>query len=114
LRSLFGFFSSASSALRWLAASSSAFFDSVSSAFRRLSEELEGAIAAAKAAGVEAIMTLLRPFFFQRKLIADLALKHKLPLAMSESLTDDAGALLQVDPDVHGCAARSATYSIIS
>ena len=42
------------------------------------------------------------------------ALKHKLPLAMSESLAGDAGARLQVDPDVHGCAARSATYSIMS
>jgi putative tryptophan/tyrosine transport system substrate-binding protein len=74
-------------------------------------EELEGAIAAAKAAGAEAIMTLQGPlFFFQRKLIADLALKHKLPLAMSETLAGDAGALLQVNPDVPGCAARSATH----
>jgi putative tryptophan/tyrosine transport system substrate-binding protein len=56
-------------------------------------------------------MTLQGPFFFfQRKLIADLALKQKLPLAMSEALAGDAGALLQVNPDVPGCAARSATY----
>ena len=73
-------------------------------------EELEGAIAAAQAAGAEAIMTLQGPFFFQRKLIADLALKHKLPLAMSEALAGDAGALLQVNPDVPGCAARAAAY----
>jgi hypothetical protein len=47
-----------------------------------------------KAAGAEAIMTLQGPFFFfQRKLIADLALKHQLPLAMSEALAGDAGAL---------------------
>jgi len=74
-------------------------------------EELDGAIATGKAAGAEAIMTLQGPFFFfQRKLIADLALKHQLPLAMSEALAGDAGALLQVNPDVPGCAARSATY----
>jgi ABC-type uncharacterized transport system substrate-binding protein len=74
-------------------------------------EELDGAIATGKAAGAETIMTLQGPFFFfQRKLIADLALKHQLPLAMSEALAGDAGALLQVNPDVPGCAARSATY----
>jgi putative tryptophan/tyrosine transport system substrate-binding protein len=74
-------------------------------------DEVEGAIAAAKGAGAEAIMTLQGPFFFfQRKLIAELALKHKMPLAMSEALAGDAGALLQVNPDVPGCAARSATY----
>ncbi len=73
--------------------------------------ELDGAIAAAKAAGAQAIMTLQGPFFFfQRKLISDLALKHRLPLAMSEALAGEAGALLQVNPDVPGCAARSATY----
>ena len=33
-----------------------------------------------------------------------------MPLAMSEALASDAGALLQVNPDVPGCAARSATY----
>jgi hypothetical protein len=48
-------------------------------------------------------MTLQGPFFFfQRKLIADLALKQKLPLVMSEALAGDAGALLQVNPDVPG------------
>jgi putative ABC transport system substrate-binding protein len=74
-------------------------------------DEIEGAITAAKSAGAEAIMTLQGPFFFfQRKLIADLALKHKMPLAISEALGGDAGALLQVNPDVPGCAARSATY----
>ena len=41
--------------------------------------------------------------------IADLALKHKMPLAMSEALAGDVGALLQVNPDVPGCAARSAS-----
>jgi hypothetical protein len=46
-------------------------------------------------------MTLQEPFsfFFQRKLIADLALKHKLPFAMSEAPAGDAGVLLQVNPD---------------
>jgi putative ABC transport system substrate-binding protein len=74
-------------------------------------EKRKGAIAAAKAAGTEAIKSFQGPFFFfQRKLIADLALKHRLPLAISEALAGDAGAPLQVNPMSPGCAARSATY----
>jgi hypothetical protein len=39
-------------------------------------------------------------FFFQRKLLADLCLKHKIPLAMGEALSGEAGALF-LDAD-HG------------
>jgi putative ABC transport system substrate-binding protein len=74
-------------------------------------EELEGAMAAAKQAGANAVMTLQGPFFFlQRKAVADLAAQHKLPLAMGEPLSAEAGALLQVNPDVPECAARAAAF----
>lgn len=74
-------------------------------------DEVESAMAAAKAANLDAVMTLQGPFFFfQRKLLAESALKNAIPLAISEALGADAGALLQVNADVPGCAARSATY----
>ena len=39
-----------------------------------------------------------------------MSLKHRIPLAMSEALSGEAGALLQVNPDVPGCAERSASF----
>ena len=74
-------------------------------------DELEAAIVSAKQNGADAVTSLQGPFFFfQRKLLADLCLKHKIPLAMSEALSGEAGALLQVNPDVPGCAKRSASF----
>jgi putative ABC transport system substrate-binding protein len=74
-------------------------------------DDLEGAIASGKQEGADAIATLQGPFFFfQRKLLAELALKHKTPLAMSEALSAEAGAMLQVNPNVPGCANRSAIF----
>jgi putative ABC transport system substrate-binding protein len=74
-------------------------------------DELDTAIASARKGGAEAVMTLQGPFFFfQRRTVAELAARHKLPLAMGEALSADAGALLQVNPDVAGCAERSASY----
>jgi putative ABC transport system substrate-binding protein len=74
-------------------------------------DELEAAIANAKQNGADAITSLQGPFFFfQRKLLADLSLKHRISLAMSEALSGEAGALLQVNPDVPGCAERSASF----
>ena len=74
-------------------------------------DELEAAIVNAKQNGADAVTSLQGPFFFfQRKLLADLCLKHKIPLAMSEALSGEAGALLQVNPDVPGCAKRSASF----
>ncbi len=74
-------------------------------------DELEAAIVNAKQNGADAVTSLQGPFFFfQRKLLADLSLKHRIPLAMSEALSGDAGALLQVNPDVPGCAERSASF----
>jgi putative ABC transport system substrate-binding protein len=73
--------------------------------------ELEAAIVKAKQNGADAVTSLQGPFFFfQRKLLAGLCLKHKIPLAMSEALSGEAGALLQVNPDVPGCAKRSASF----
>jgi putative ABC transport system substrate-binding protein len=74
-------------------------------------DDLEPAIVDAKRDGADAVTSLQGPFFFfQRKLLADLSLKHKIPLAMSEALAGEAGALLQVNPDVPGCAERSASF----
>jgi putative tryptophan/tyrosine transport system substrate-binding protein len=74
-------------------------------------DELEAAVINAKQHGADAVTSLQGPFFFfQRKLLADLCLKHKIPLAMSEALSCEAGALLQVNPDVPGCAKRSASF----
>ncbi|MCC8965617.1 ABC transporter substrate-binding protein [Bradyrhizobium sp. Pear76] len=74
-------------------------------------DDLEPAIVDAKRNGADAVTSLQGPFFFfQRKLLADLSLKHKIPLAMSEALAAEAGALLQVNPDVPGCAERSANF----
>jgi putative ABC transport system substrate-binding protein len=74
-------------------------------------DDLEPAIVNAKRDGVDALTSLQGPFFFfQRKLLADLSLKHMIPLAMSEALAGEAGALLQVNPDVPGCAKRSASF----
>ena len=75
------------------------------------SEDLEGAIVAAKANGAQAISSLQGPFFFfQRKLLGALCEKHKIPLAMSEPLSAEEGALLQVNPDVPGAAGASAKF----
>jgi putative ABC transport system substrate-binding protein len=74
-------------------------------------EDLEAAIIAAKAAGVQAVSSLQGPFFFfQRKLLSELSEKHGMPLGMGEPLSADAGALLQVNPDIPGAAASSAKY----
>lgn len=74
-------------------------------------DDLEPAIVDAKRNGADVVTSLQGPFFFfQRKLLADLSLKHKIPLAMSEALAAEAGALLQVNPDVPGCARRSANF----
>jgi putative ABC transport system substrate-binding protein len=69
-------------------------------------KDLEGAIATAKASGAQAISSLQGPFFFfQRKLLGDLCEAHMIALAMSEPLSAEVGALLQVNPDVSGAAA---------
>ena len=74
-------------------------------------EDLEGAIASAKRDGVDAVLTLQGPFFFiHKKLLAELAQKHKIPLAMGEALSAEAGVMLQVNPDIPACAARSASF----
>jgi putative tryptophan/tyrosine transport system substrate-binding protein len=71
-------------------------------------EELEEAIIGAKHDGAGAIAGIQGPFyFFQRKLLAELSLKHEIPLAASEYGSAQAGAFLQVNPDIAGCARRS-------
>jgi len=64
-------------------------------------EDLEPTITAAKASGAQAVSSLQGPFFFfQRKLLGELGETHKMPLAMGEPLSAEAGALLQVNPDI--------------
>jgi putative ABC transport system substrate-binding protein len=64
---------------------------------------------AAKTSGAQAVSSLQGPFFFfQRKLLGELYEKHAIPLAMSEPLAAEVGALLQVNPDIPGAAAASA------
>lgn len=61
--------------------------------------------------GAQALMTLQGPFFFaRRQRIADLAHEQHMPLAMGEPMSAEAGALLQVNPDIPGCAERSARF----
>jgi putative ABC transport system substrate-binding protein len=74
-------------------------------------DDLEAAIPDAKKNGAHALASVQGPlFFFQRKLLADLALQHDLPLAMSEYGAAEAGAFLQVNPDIGGCARQSARF----
>lgn len=72
-------------------------------------DELQGAMTAAKTGGAQAVSSLQGPFFFfQRVLLGELSEKLKIPIAVSEPLSAEAGALLQVNPDMAGAAAASA------
>jgi putative ABC transport system substrate-binding protein len=71
-------------------------------------EDLEDAIVSAKRDGAQAVAAIQGPFyFFQRQLLADLCLKHQIPLASSEYGSAKAGAFVQVNPDISGCARKS-------
>ena len=71
-------------------------------------EDLEDAITGAKRDGAQAVAAIQGPFyFFQRQQLADLCLKHEMPLASSEYGSAKAGAFLQVNPDISGCARKS-------
>lgn len=71
-------------------------------------EDIEDAIVGAKRDGAQAVAAIQGPFyFFQRQLLADLCLKHQIPLASSEYGSAKAGAFLQVNPDISGCARKS-------
>ena len=71
-------------------------------------EDLEDAIISAKRDGAQAVAAIQGPFyFFQRQLLADLCLKHQIPLASSEYGSAKAGSFVQVNPDISGCARRS-------
>jgi putative tryptophan/tyrosine transport system substrate-binding protein len=74
-------------------------------------EDLEDAIISAMRDGAQAVAAIQGPFyFFQRQLLADLCLKHQIPLASSEYGSAKAGAFVQVNPDVSGCARRSGGF----
>jgi ABC-type uncharacterized transport system substrate-binding protein len=74
-------------------------------------EDLKKSVAAAKADGVQAVTCLQGPFFFfQRRLLAELCDKHRIALAMSEPLSAEAGALLQVNADTPGAAVAAAGF----
>jgi putative tryptophan/tyrosine transport system substrate-binding protein len=74
-------------------------------------EELEAAYREAQQSGAQAVMALQAPFFFQqRQQLTALATHYKLPLAGGEPGFADAGAMLQVGPDIPGCAAGAAVF----
>src|SRR5262245_26540298 len=56
-------------------------------------------------------MALQAPFFFQqRQKLTELATQYKLPLTGGNLGFADAGAVLQVGPDIPGCAAGAAVF----
>jgi putative ABC transport system substrate-binding protein len=74
-------------------------------------EDLDAAFKEAQQSGAQAIMTLQASFFFQqRQKLAELAAQSKLPLAGGEPEFAEAGAVLQVNVDIPGCAAGAAVF----
>jgi putative tryptophan/tyrosine transport system substrate-binding protein len=70
-------------------------------------EDVEDAVVSAKRDGTQAIAAIQGPFyFFQRELLAAICLKHQIPLAAGEYGSAKAGAFVQVNPDIVGCARK--------
>src|SRR5262245_13665521 len=75
-------------------------------------EELPGAFQAAVRGRAQAIMTTQSPFFYQhRHLIADLALKQRLPSFSGEPIAADAGVLSTHGASIPDSCRRAATLS---
>ena len=74
-------------------------------------EDLDRAFDEAKKMDAQAMMTMTHVFFsVERRTIAQLARRHRLPLAGSVPAMAEAGVPVQVSPDRSYCAARAATY----
>lgn len=73
--------------------------------------DLEGAFAAMRRGGVAAVIELPDAMFYaQRRRIADLALKHRLPVMSANRDFVEAGGLMAYGADIGDLIRRSATY----
>jgi putative ABC transport system substrate-binding protein len=74
-------------------------------------EDLPVAFQTASRGGAQAVMTTQGPFFYQnRRLIAELALKHRLPSLTGEPLAAEAGTLLTHGASIEDSCHRAATF----
>ncbi len=74
-------------------------------------EDLPAAFQTASRGGAQAVMTTQGPFFYQhRRLIAELALKHKLPSLSGEPLAGEAGTLMTYGASIDDSCHRAATF----
>ena len=74
-------------------------------------EDLPAAFQTASHGGAQAVMTTQGPFFYtHRRLIAELALKHKLPSLSGEPLAAEAGTLLTYGASIDDSCHRAATF----
>ncbi len=72
-------------------------------------DDAQAALVEAKALGAGAVVSLQAPFFyFNRRALCELCMRLGLPIAMGESSSTEAGALLEVSPDIVGAARASA------
>lgn len=77
----------------------------------RAAEDFAAVFRSAANEGAEAIMTTQSPFFYQhRRLIAELALKHKLPAFSGEPLAAEAGALIAHGASIPHSCERAASF----
>jgi putative ABC transport system substrate-binding protein len=78
----------------------------------RRAEDFPGAFQAAVRGRAQAIMTTQSPFFYQhRHVLADLALKQKLPSFSGEPMAADAGILITHGASIPDNCRRAATFS---
>ena len=74
-------------------------------------DDIASAFQEAVSARATAVMTTQSPFFHRhRRLIADLALKHKLPSFSSEALAAEAGTLVTHRPSIDDSCHRTASF----
>lgn len=73
--------------------------------------DFAGAFQAAMREGAQAVMTTQSPFFYQhRRLIAELALKHKLPAFSGEPMAAEAGILIAHGASIPHSCERAASF----
>jgi putative ABC transport system substrate-binding protein len=77
----------------------------------RTAAELEGAFAAIASARVQAVQVLGSPMFFaERQRVAELAIKHRLPMMSDLREIAEAGGLINYGPDFADLYRRGAIY----
>jgi putative ABC transport system substrate-binding protein len=75
------------------------------------SEDLPAAFQTASRGSAQAVMTTQGPFLYQhRHLIAELALKHRLPSLSGEPLAAEAGTLVTYGASIDDSCHRAATF----